>query len=460
MSLKSLRVRVRGRAVGIAAVGAVAAPLMLATGAGAHESPDGDALERGAAHLTARAATPLKADGFEVLGHAKLGGGGANADVWAHRGFAYVGIWSGGTCPATGVKVAEIRNVRKPHMVSRLQNPAGTSAEDVVVRRVNNKSFRGSLAVVGIQACDLGSKVFRGLQFFDVTKPSRPRLLSTWASSAGGIGCHEIDLVVRRKGRVLAGCADILAESINGRREVTVVDATNPRRPYTTGRWGIKGDKGIDPGANPENVGCVPASFAHSVRFAHGGRTLYASYWDHGLVRLAVGSKARLRYVTRIDIAPPDEDGDVHSMTPARRGRLALINPEDFSPVSGCEKSNGWGEVHVYTNRPGKNSHLSTFSTPNSRSKRTDGFYSVHNTEVGRGSQAFSSWYSDGIVWWSFANPRAPRMLGQFVPPATADPQGNFPAVPLVWGVRVEKKRNVVLASDINSGLWLVRPKG
>ncbi len=67
-----------------------------------------DELERGAASVTAGAATPVKAENFRVLGHAKLGGKGFDGDVWAHRGFAYVGIWSGPTCPASGVKVVGI----------------------------------------------------------------------------------------------------------------------------------------------------------------------------------------------------------------------------------------------------------------------------------------------------------------------------------------------------------------
>ncbi len=142
-----------------------------------------DELERGAASVTAGAATPVKAENFRVLGHAKLGGKGFDGDVWAHRGFAYVGIWSGPTCPASGVKVVDVREPRQPRMVARLQNPAATSAEDVVVRRVSTPGFSGSLAVVGIQACDWSTGVFRGLQFFDVSKPRRPRLLGRWSSS-------------------------------------------------------------------------------------------------------------------------------------------------------------------------------------------------------------------------------------------------------------------------------------
>jgi hypothetical protein len=48
----------------------------------------------------------------------------------------------------------------------------------------------------------------------------------------------------------------------------------------------------------------------------------------------------------------------------------------------------------------------------------------------------------------------ASRQLGQFVPPASGD------TPPLVWGVAIDSAHDLILASDITSGLWIVRPKG
>jgi hypothetical protein len=132
------------------------------------------------------------------VGHSALGGSGLNADVWKHRGYAYVGVWSG-PCPATGVKVADVRNPHNPTLVSRLQNPAKTSAEDVVVRHVDTRRFTGDLAVVGIQTCGnpVKSPVFRGLEFFDVTDPTVPREIARYHVNPDTVGCHEVDLAVR-----------------------------------------------------------------------------------------------------------------------------------------------------------------------------------------------------------------------------------------------------------------------
>jgi hypothetical protein len=394
---------------------------------------------------------------FRLIGHSDLGGSVLNADVWAHRGYAYVGVWSG-SCPATGVKVVNYRDPRNPQLVSTLPNDTGTSSEDIVVRHVSSPSFTGELAVTGIQRCeDAREPGFRGLAFFDVTYPEAPTALGRWDAPEGSVGCHEVDLVQRPDGMVLAGCSNIFAEQINGTDEVVLVDATNPTAPVTAGGWALGADLGID----PDNVGCDAASFAHSVRFINQGNALYASYWDFGAVKLNITNPAAPAYVDRADVAPPDEDGDVHSVVRGNDARTLLVNPEDFSPAEECTGDfDGWGEVHLFDVGRHAPRHVGTFSTTNSRSQRTDGFYSVHNTEIARDTQAFSSWYSDGIVWWQFTKPPHPKQRGQFVPPAAEDPTGNLPTAPIVWGVFIDHAHNLVLASDMNSGLWIVKPVG
>ncbi len=51
--------------------------------------------------------------------------------------------------------------------------------------------------------------------------------------------------------------------------------------------------------------------------------------------------------------------------------------------------------------------------------------------------------------------PAAPREIASFVPPDVADPRGNLPAKPLVWGIYVHG--DLILASDINAGLYILK---
>src|SRR5206468_1517641 len=77
-----------------------------------------------------------------------------------------------------------------------------------------------------------------------------------------------------------------------------------------------------------------------------------------------------------------------------------------------------WGEVYIYDNTNlAAPAFLGTFSTPNGRSTRTDGSYTDHNTEATAHDRYFSSWYSDGIVWWTLAEHGVTQQRGQFVPP-------------------------------------------
>jgi len=79
--------------------------------------------------------------GLTVIAHNDIGGRGFNADIWAHKGFAYIGQWGYGdsshpaACPSgdkSGVKVLDLAKPDIP-VIATPQNPPRTSAEDVWV---------------------------------------------------------------------------------------------------------------------------------------------------------------------------------------------------------------------------------------------------------------------------------------------------------------------------------------
>lgn len=88
------------------------------------------------------------------------------------------------------------------------------------------------------------------------------------------------------------------------------------------------------------------------------------------------------------------------------------------------------------------------------------GSWSIHNTEV-RGDRAYSAWYSAGILAIDMSDPTNPHLVGQFVPPSSrrhANSLGTGPAE--VWGVAVDPETGIIYASDMRTGLWIVRPIG
>ena len=90
-----------------------------------------------------------------------------------------------------------------------------------------------------------------------------------------------------------------------------------------------------------------------------------------------------------------------------------------------------------------------------------EGDWTIHNTEVWS-DRSFSSWYSHGIVALDLSDPTQPRLVGQFAPSGKLGREGPFLSdqVPYVWGVALDRARGLVFASDMRSGLWILRPTG
>jgi hypothetical protein len=105
---------------------------------------------------------------IEVVGHNNLNVRGFNADVWKYKNYAYVGNWGFADfatgndrfCPSrpnNGVAVVDVSDSANPTRVATLQNPTGTSAEDVVVFTAGYGPLAGrDIAAAGIQWCGGG----------------------------------------------------------------------------------------------------------------------------------------------------------------------------------------------------------------------------------------------------------------------------------------------------------------
>ena len=98
--------------------------------------------------------SPLVAENFDVLGHANLGGGVPNGDVYLydHGGtvgkYAYVGTWSA-QCTGQGAKIVDVNDPTEPKWVGFVGASKGSSNEDVVVARIGDRDVLG----IGVQFC-------------------------------------------------------------------------------------------------------------------------------------------------------------------------------------------------------------------------------------------------------------------------------------------------------------------
>lgn len=284
------------------------------------------------------AASPLITDNFTVLGHANLGGGVPNGDVWFfdHGGsvgkFAYVGTWSA-QCTGQGAKIVNVNDPTMPKWVGFVGARKGSSNEDVVVARIGDRD----VLAIGVQPC--GARGQSGLALYDVTNPLRPSELSFFETPSG---VHELDVVVKPNGTALAAMALPFNESFgDGNGEAWIANITDPTAPTYVSDWGIMEHSALlIQGGNDQvtssfqGLGFFAATYAHSVRFADAGASLYVSYWDGGFVKLDVTNPATPSLDGRT-LYDTTDAGDGHSLTTYDVGgtRYLLANDEDFAGI-------------------------------------------------------------------------------------------------------------------------------
>jgi hypothetical protein len=264
-----------------------------------------------------------------VLAHDPLGGQGLNADIWLHRGYAYVGTWAAGNdrlrgCPGTGVKVVDLADPSHPVQVSTLAEHEGTSAEVMRVRSVNTPAFQGDLLAVGIQAC--GSDALRGVDLWDVTDPRAPQPLGFLSVGPGTGGVHELDLVQRSDGRVLALLAVPFSEMSQADHlgDFRIVEVTDPRNPTPLADWGAQAalDVGMYDGRGSDGL-----VYAHSAHASADGMRAYVSYWDLGELIFNLTDPATPRLLGRTEF-PPGAEGNAHSAAVTQNERTLIEGDE------------------------------------------------------------------------------------------------------------------------------------
>ena len=393
-------------------------------------------------------------------------GGGFTGDVWVHGGAAYLGSWGFGRhCPAHGVRAIDVTDPASPRVAARFARFRGASSEDVWVGAVSAPAFTGDLAAVGIQRCRAGSRAFGGLALYDVTNAARPRPLGRFRVGRHMRGVHELSVVQRQDGRVLALVSVPHSyEATGGRKgDVRIFDVTDPRRPRELAHWDVRRNAPARVRRAVRGRG-ADELLAHSVSDYDGGRKAFVSHWDAGAVFLDLARPVRPRYVGRTPYAR-GAFGNAHSGAFRADGGIFVQNDEvgDFYH-SGIEGA--WGFQRIWdVSDPARPRAVGRFATESSvpgrdGRVRRDGFYSVHNN-VFVGSLEVVSWYSDGVRIVDLTRASRPRLVGLFVPPPARDPQRFWVApngnrrFPLVWGVAVSG--GLVYASDINSGLWIFR---
>lgn len=302
------------------------------------------------------------AQSMKLVGHTDLGGAGLNGDVSVIGTTAVVAaglmpaagvhahLYNPYPCPAVAVKLVDISKPDKPRLIATLPVSAGVAAHGVATSRVNTPTFKGDLLAVALTMCgSAGSTVERGLVYYDISRPSTPRLLGRYVADAdvmradsippcgppparSGDRCassqHSVSLIQRADGRVFSLSVEPGASA--GKfpsGDFRIVDVTDPSRPTQVGAFPPAGTPIFSPN------GCRPFSAGHGAAFSHNGTRGMLAFYDGGLFVVDLtgpGSPVKLGQFTY----PNDRrlEGSAAYVAAAHvNGRdLALISEADF----------------------------------------------------------------------------------------------------------------------------------
>jgi hypothetical protein len=400
-----------------------------------------------AAAAAATHAGAAKAPRFKVLGHVTPGNAGYSGDVVGERHYAYLSSRKGeapSDCPAQGVRVYDLANPRKPRRIAAFARIPGTWTEKTIVRHVHTPGFDGVLAATSVQACSNG---FGGFVLYDVTHPAKPRRLALVRTEPRG--SHEIWLATAR-GHAWVYTAEAAAEfaAAPGSFGFHIYDVSHPSKPVEVGGWSACRDLHLCTPLTPQEPGNDHRVLVHSVITNAAVTRAYLSYWTLGTVILDISNPARPHYLGRTARG----QGNAHSAWLLPGEKMLLETHETLSgrPVV-WNVANPAHPVRLATVRlPGRLGPNGRF-TPQLPLED-----SVHDPKA-VGHFAYFSWYGEGVALFDLKNPRKPRFLTRFRPPPGRDhhgllcPGGTCTAV---WGVFVMPR--YVLASDMNSGLWVL----
>jgi hypothetical protein len=257
------------------------------------------------------------------------------------------------------------------------------------------------------------------------------------------------------------------AESPSGRRDqlgkgdFRLIDVTNPSLPYEVSNWGVHRNLGGPPAAG---LGCDPdPEYGHSVEPHADGKLAWVAYWDSGFIALDLTNPAKPVYKGRTSY-PGDADGDGHSSNYDEGRKLLFAADEDFCKTSGSGTEKGFGYLRVYDySKLDAPKQIGSYETPNASGSKdvNAGDYTIHNPLIS-GTNLYVSWYTDGIRVLDTKDPRNVREVAYFVPPSVNNPvqpsqRGTLTNATQVWGVAYDEARRLVYASDMNSGLWILK---
>lgn len=298
-----------------------------------------------------------------------------------------------------------------------------------------------------------------GVQFYDISDPVEPQLLSHWTT--GALGTH-------RNGYP-GGSYAFLSATAPGFRGMTlaVLDVSDPRHPEQVSRWWHPGQRGDEPRAKN-----TPA-FHGPAHLSPDGKMLTMGYTP-SLINLDFSDPTSPTLIGELQMCPPFVyvgTQTVHTSVPIWSRDLVFINSEAQRP--NADEGAHFAAL-VDNSDPANPTLLSIFPTPvpppdapyaNFGAK--GGRFGPHNanTEISNPfvepvtDTIYLTYFNAGLRIYDISDPRMPYETGYFIPPNPPEPirtQVGSLAVTQTQDVLVDT-RGYIYISDSAWGLWILK---
>ncbi len=404
-----------------------------------------------------------QASNMKAIGYSALDGrGGAFKMAIRHvkdRWYLYMGhLWH------QGWTIIDVTDAANPKFIKFIPGPDNTNTIQM--------ELHGNIMVTALQkkapnwGADPKKPFDEGVLIWDISDPVNPKLLSHWKT--GDTGVHRLGYP---GGKYVNLSAAMPGYST---RILVFLDISDPKNPKEAGRWWMPGQK---EGEEPK----IDAGFHGPAIISADGKTAYAGY-GRSVVILDISDISKPKLVGQLKISPPFGGIPAHDVLPVPGKNLLFVHGE---ATGGGDKPNGpkacssaiTTAAMIDIKDPTKPFLLSVFPrpVPPKGAPYADfcdkgGRFGPHNTNLEyhlpdvekQADLIYLTYFNAGPRIYDIKNPRAPREVGWFIPPAPTKRYGPIPYDKLVSqteDVLVDTRGNIFI-TDKNWGIFVLRYTG
>jgi hypothetical protein len=340
-----------------------------------------------------------RASNTRLLSHVDCPGGG---QVWVDKGIMYVSHMR----PPDGTSLYDVSDPLHPKFLLKMDIPMGWHSHKVRAQDgimiVNYEKFREG-------APDFGG----GLGIFDVSNPSRPKLINKWqVSTTGSGGVHRFSFDGRYA--YISPTAEGYVGNI-----MKILDLADPAKPEEVSSWWIPGQH-IAGGEDYPWDNFVTPRCHHPLRL---GDRLYVSYWHHGFFILDIADMARPKLISSVNSSPAFPH-PTHTALPIpwllKERNILIVADEDVAKLRPSAPAFSWIYDITDERQP---MPISTFQV---EGIDVDGKPQEAMTGCHQPSEKFFNniipfaWFEQGLRLVDISDPFKPREVGFYEPDVPA----------------------------------------